>query len=95
MRLHTAAASVDRPDRQAALSLGTLGRQFRLLAVCDGCARVRPMPVGALVGRFGRHTPIATIRGRLRCSTCRSSACGVRLVNVSPAACAWRASVLQ
>lgn len=71
--------------------LGSITPDLQLHAVCTACARVRPMALPALIGRYGRDTTIASIRARLRCTDCHRGDCTVRLVWAGVPACRYRA----
>jgi hypothetical protein len=71
--------------------LGSITPELQLYAVCTGCARVRPMALPALIGRYGRDTTIAAVRARLRCADCHRGDCAVRLVWAGVPAYRYRA----
>ncbi|HEY5678450.1 MAG TPA: hypothetical protein VIS55_00110 [Pseudomonadales bacterium] len=66
------------------LTLDDIARSFQVYAVCAPCQRTQPLPLAALIARFGGDLPVTALRARLRCETCRQRSADMRIVYVGP-----------
>jgi hypothetical protein len=62
--------------------LNDLRLSFQLYALCSACDRMEAVNIAALLKVLPADTPIATIRRRVRCSSCHNRTEDIRIVYV-------------
>ncbi len=71
-------------EARPVLTLDDIARSFQVYAVCVPCQRTEPLPVAALIERFGGELPVTALRTRLRCEMCGQRSADMRIVYVGP-----------
>ena len=66
------------------MTLDEIVGNFRLYAVCAPCRRMVELPVQPLCQRLGSQTPVADVRGRVRCKQCHARTNDIRIIYVGP-----------
>lgn len=82
--IYTAFVVTQDVPTQLVLTLDDIARSFQVYAVCVSCQRTEPLPIAALIDRFGQDFPVAALRTRLRCRICGRRSGDMRIVYVGP-----------
>jgi hypothetical protein len=83
------ARNPDRVPRLASLPRSTPG--FIRMVTCRHCGHAAPLPVRALIGRFGERFPVQEVRTALRFEQCKGAQVEMKLARLCDPGCPyWR-----
>lgn len=69
--------------------LGDLGERYHLHGVCHQCRDMRPLCLASLLRRLGAAMPLAALGAKLRCGSCGSRDCGLRIIWSGARSCTY------